>query len=938
MQLTSNQYSTLSSLMNTSKNLITTLERSNILDRLVLFGAFALFAAVCAHIFKKRVIDRGVHVVGALGGIVAKGGGAVAGLASKAQTSDAIAEEATQVVKRGVADEWARATAAAAGAAGAVRAGIDMARSKANQVVTDRDVPTQTPSLVDSARHPSPPQRDAFEEAVPFEEEPFTAPVQSETDSDADSVIDEMTDSARESVRIVEDDTSLEEPVATAAVSDEPLKPAVVEPLDDHYDDTVSDEDGYPASDEESYDSEDLQSATGIDNDDDDADNDDDDEVTFPEAHEAETVAPRQPHPPTPSLPDILDLAFETPNAEEPPARMPDLQDDALSMDSGVALGGDDDHATKFDVEEDWSDEGEGLIDPIVEGDPETSADTEGETTVGGFQPDPVEAEAASDPEEFEEELVALDVAGVVGQDSAFTSAEPLPSEPLQLLDLDLPTDYSDLDLDAAPEYVWPVDYESTLQAEPLDGIEVQSLPRDVAGVEGTTRPLDIVTEEDAPPPLDVEELGFVPASDATEIGGQAVSADLPIDLDTEQTIWSDSTATKSLGDESAHYLDDVTTDNVPYEEVEQADESLLEAILEQQMGYAAGPGAFGDRPDFQDAERDGTGEALSGPVDTEGATSSLPEEVAPDLPPASEGRALLGDDEDEDDDEEDDHDPAEMASVHEASTYASTIAPTDEPTAPATSEDLARTMPPASPHAASTSTSPDAAASVDADDLPPSPTDPLEPAAPAAPVSAPEGAAVRSSAPPPEENHADEGAQSRSHRATEAAQTPASSPTHDTAQLEEPLLQQPELSDELELASAPEDSLVPTRAEAEIVEHGTGQADAHLDEIIEPSADYWEPENVLAADPIAVSTYDDDLELPESIPQTAYDRDFVEDIDEVLGSDLAPNEEGETSERHAEDVDRTPRGEETSAPAEDAAEDELDDFADDEDGIVRML
>ncbi|GAA5874529.1 hypothetical protein JCM1840_002220 [Sporobolomyces johnsonii] len=116
MFLTSTQYSTFSTLLTTSKSLITSLERADVLDRLLLFGAFAFFVAVCAHIFKGRVLDRGIKVAGALAGVVEKGGRALAGGAG--------GKEAGEVVKREVTAEVARAAVTATAVAGALKAGV----------------------------------------------------------------------------------------------------------------------------------------------------------------------------------------------------------------------------------------------------------------------------------------------------------------------------------------------------------------------------------------------------------------------------------------------------------------------------------------------------------------------------------------------------------------------------------------------------------------------------------------------------------------------------------------------------------------------------------------------------------------------------------------------------------------------------------------------
>ncbi|GJN92460.1 hypothetical protein Rhopal_005490-T1 [Rhodotorula paludigena] len=123
MEMTSTQYSTLSSFLHTSRALITSLERSNILDRLVLFGAFAFFVAVCAHIFKKRVLDRGVRVASAFTHLGSRAVGVVRGGGSAHDATDAVAGE--------VRGELARVVGAASAAAGMAWQAVEKLRARA---------------------------------------------------------------------------------------------------------------------------------------------------------------------------------------------------------------------------------------------------------------------------------------------------------------------------------------------------------------------------------------------------------------------------------------------------------------------------------------------------------------------------------------------------------------------------------------------------------------------------------------------------------------------------------------------------------------------------------------------------------------------------------------------------------------------------------------
>ncbi|GAA6014255.1 hypothetical protein JCM11491_005016 [Sporobolomyces phaffii] len=101
MASTTAQYSTLSSLLSASKHLVTSLERADVLDRLVLFGAFSFFVAVCSYIFKKRVVDRGLGVATAVTGVLGRrrgGGGASGGaLAAKELVRQEFAGEVEKI-------------------------------------------------------------------------------------------------------------------------------------------------------------------------------------------------------------------------------------------------------------------------------------------------------------------------------------------------------------------------------------------------------------------------------------------------------------------------------------------------------------------------------------------------------------------------------------------------------------------------------------------------------------------------------------------------------------------------------------------------------------------------------------------------------------------------------------------------------------------------
>ncbi|GAA6000661.1 uncharacterized protein JCM10292_000533 [Rhodotorula paludigena] len=186
MEMTSTQYSTLSSLLHTSRALITSLERSNILDRLVLFGAFAFFVAVCAHIFKKRVLDRGVRVASAFTHLGSRAVGVVRGGGSAHDATDAVAGE--------VRGELARVVGAASAAAGIARQAVEKLRARAFSPAEGDEqdevtVPGEgfVPPPVDEERRvaqPIQPSEEASdvraEDELPAQEEPAVEPVEDE--------------------------------------------------------------------------------------------------------------------------------------------------------------------------------------------------------------------------------------------------------------------------------------------------------------------------------------------------------------------------------------------------------------------------------------------------------------------------------------------------------------------------------------------------------------------------------------------------------------------------------------------------------------------------------------------------------------------------------------------------------------------------------------
>ncbi|GAA5988358.1 hypothetical protein JCM11641_003493 [Rhodosporidiobolus odoratus] len=231
MQLTSDEYSTLSSLMSTSKNLITSLERADIIDRLLLFGAFAFFAAVCAHIFKKRVLDRGVKVAGALGRVVTRSGGVLAGAAKHVgaaagggggvgeHVQQAKQEGAARVLTSEIVGEITQAAATATAVVGAIKAGVtSLARGTRAQ---EKEEPAEAAA--------------PFEEVVPVRGERRAAPVELEQQQqEEEDVAEEPYDDAQQEPLYADE---LESGASSTTKEEEPPLPIPAEPFDSLTDD-----------------------------------------------------------------------------------------------------------------------------------------------------------------------------------------------------------------------------------------------------------------------------------------------------------------------------------------------------------------------------------------------------------------------------------------------------------------------------------------------------------------------------------------------------------------------------------------------------------------------------------------------------------------------------------------------------------------------------
>lgn len=135
LQLTTNQYTSFSDLLTTSKNIITTLEKADVLDRLLILAALVFFFLVCLLIIKRRIIDRGIRAA-SLVGRVAGGVGGVGKKGIKAVMHEA-KQEAAQLSAASVSSAITAATTLAAAIATqqTTGSGVSASRSAASASV-----------------------------------------------------------------------------------------------------------------------------------------------------------------------------------------------------------------------------------------------------------------------------------------------------------------------------------------------------------------------------------------------------------------------------------------------------------------------------------------------------------------------------------------------------------------------------------------------------------------------------------------------------------------------------------------------------------------------------------------------------------------------------------------------------------------------------------
>ena len=552
MELTSNQYSTLSSLLHTSRALITALERSAILDRLVLFGAFAFFAAVCAHIFKKRVIDRGVHVLGAVGSVVGAVGrraGAGAAGAAVVEKAGEVVEAAGGAVKDEAKGEIARAAAAAGALAGAAWRGAEALRARAFPHDADE---VEAEAEGRELAHEGVPAREEGDGRVRTEPAQPTAVLDVDVDAPSDA-----------NVLLDEPDFVDDAPAPTIA---EPLPLPTAEPA------PASSPSPSPAASPSPAD----QLPLGVDT----ASHDDRDvledgnadlpeEVPPPPPTPAETVALREERPPAPSLDAQGDVAFEPVSTRETePKPALDAQDKPASA------------AARTADEAQVDDDDERIFQPLERLRPTRPdldaqlGDVQGIVDAHASEPgaDELEADELDEVLPIVEEDATLELEAQA-QDSSITAPEPssVPS-PVE-------EDAAAVELPTAEDEDSP---SPALEVDLADAEEAQHVAEAHAGGEGGTRvPEADELREGGLPRLDVDGEG---APSAEEEALEEV--ELPVDLEKEQTVWKRDEVDEGEAQRAAAEQGEVEV------EEEQGDEALLDEMLEAQLGGMVGGAA----------------------------------------------------------------------------------------------------------------------------------------------------------------------------------------------------------------------------------------------------------------------------------------------------------------------------------------------------------
>ncbi|GAA6062668.1 hypothetical protein JCM10212_000568 [Sporobolomyces blumeae] len=596
MQMATKQYSTLSTLLSTSKTLITSLERADVLDRLLLFFAFSFFVAVCAYIFKKRVVDRGLRVAGAVASVMGRAGGGGGGFG-----------EAREIMRSEFEKEASAVAAATAAVFGAVKKAQHGIRERSHKAFERREERRSVEGgRVDRAQE----AKNVVEEVLDDDRsEPTAMPI-----APLESVASSPTRIESASDAVLSTD-ALETPRATDATGDLGVAAAGdAEVEEEPEEEAEAEAEEVEEAEEEAKEEEDVEDQTG----------------GGGSVFEAEEQVDDSTQPPSPPIIDLDSTAATTladPTPVEPASALDEIPTPDLTVVPSPELLVASSTPSVPETVEDIVPEPEPASSATAESDeilpthdPVSSSDSTSVSSLGPEQQavrDVDQADADGEPTTHEEEPVVVV--------APRQEHPPVPAHTVDELDqLFEPTIPDDGTPDSiqesanAPQGPHDDDERPVASADPSSEpsppepspstVTLEDLPspspsatlepgefepaQDAASVlDSTTTPLD--TRDASPeaiPPLDVE-------AERTEDSVERV-VELPIDLEKEQTVWQDSPESSERSrpaPEEGVGSASEETDRDDDEGQEEEDETLLDDMIEMQMGgIGRAEGAFG--------------------------------------------------------------------------------------------------------------------------------------------------------------------------------------------------------------------------------------------------------------------------------------------------------------------------------------------------------
>ncbi|GAA5885207.1 hypothetical protein JCM16303_005904 [Sporobolomyces ruberrimus] len=548
MASTSHQYSTLSTLLTSSRTLITSLERADILDRLILFGAFSFFVGVCSYIFKKRVVDRGLKVASAVSGVLGRGGKG---------------KEVGELVKEEFKGEIEKVAVATAAVVGAVK--------KARDVVGDK---LRERGLVKEEEEKEE-EKGVFEQVVEKVQRATAVPVVSSIPATT------STPSIQSVVPTSTIESSFVPPTPTAFVDQDPVsEEEELEWLNDETpeeesleeEDEQEEEEGEAEEEEDRlFENEEIAPSP----------------LPIPSASTAATVPPEPtPIPTSTSIPaEIEEIYTPTPTPEPSIVEETPLPASPLPVDKASEVEAPAPEATA-------EPEVEIIPSPLPT---ETAPSTPTEPHHAAEEPitpaplaegDETELSANEKEEEEEIEIVAprqshppVPSRSQEELDEIFSTTEPSTPTPTRSSVSSEPQSEEEEVQEfatASPTTIDPSPLPSATAPILPDSEIIDGTPQEL---EHTTTPLERDVEPESIPRLDVEETGEEPLEER-EVQG---TVELPIDLEKEQSVWEEATPV-------------VEREVEPEKEEmgEGREEELLEEMMERQMGGQGGIGIGG--------------------------------------------------------------------------------------------------------------------------------------------------------------------------------------------------------------------------------------------------------------------------------------------------------------------------------------------------------